>query len=326
MMNNPWWTNQVRMTQQEQSSAKQLFLAQLRKAIWLIGIPLWLFSLADRSIVALEHGLSKGTVLTILTIVILFISWLSLKPDSKIENENNTPSESYRLPSDFHPSTTDLEVTQLRMAELQNYHLISQAYKLPFPYLCQIYHLLNLKHLETIHSFSLNNLKVVNVSYIEPTERGGVVKFQTVLESPFNVLRMWRKSTTEAQLTLHNPYTVELAIPVYGNKVVIVLFNALPLSQNEHQFCVDIYSNLNWYKPLLKVVLHFASVLTLIEDLPYLQAIAQKNVQRLAKPERNRSDTMWLFGRFVGLYGTVVSCIPQLGAESKLERTSSPAE
>lgn len=322
MMNRQWWTNQIRMTQQEQSSAKHLFLSQLRKAIWLIGIPFWLFSLADRGIVALEDGASNRTIVTILMITILFVSWLWLKPDNQMDTEANPPSESYQLPSDFRPSLTDLEVTQLRMAELQNYHLISQAYKLPFPYLCQIYHLLNLKHLETIHSFSLNNLKVVNVSYTEPTQRGGVVKFQTVLESPFNILRMWRKSTTEAQLTLHNPYTVELAIPVYGDKVIIVLFNALPLSQNEHQFCVDIYSNLNWYKPLLKVVLHFASVLTLIEDLPYLQALAQKNVHRLTKPERNRSEMMWLFGRFVGLYGTVVSCIPQLGSESEQGRES----
>lgn len=225
-------------------------------------------------------------------------------------------SPNYPLPTQLHASATDLEVTQVRMDELKDYHLIGQAYRLPFPYLCQIYHLLNLKHLEKVHSVSLNNLKVVEVSYLEATDRGGVVKFQTTLSSPLNILRIWRQKNVEAQLTLHNPYTVELGIPVYGDKVMVVLFNAVPLSETEHQFSIDIYSNLNWYKPLLKAVLHLASLITVIEDFPYLQALAQKNSQRLSRPDKTGSEMMWLFRQFVNLYGTAAKGLP---AEQKIE-------
>ncbi|WP_201027275.1 hypothetical protein, partial [Salmonella enterica] len=134
--------------------------------------------------------------------------------------------------------------------------MIGQEYTLPFPYICQIYHLLNLKHLETIHKFSLNNLKVINVSHYQATNSGGIIKFQTVLDSPINPLRMWRQPIVEVDLILHNPYTVELSIPVYNEKRITVIFNALPLTETEHQFFINIYSDLKWPRPLLQIILH----------------------------------------------------------------------
>lgn len=104
--------------------------------------------------------------------------------------------------------------------------MISQEYILPFPYLCQIYHLLNLRHLETIHKFSLNNLKVVRINQIKSTPIGGTITFETYLDSPFNVLRIWRQPIAEVDLILHTPYTVELSVPVYKEKE---LLSCLPL-------------------------------------------------------------------------------------------------
>lgn len=291
------------------------FLAQLKRGIWLVGIPAWLFSAADRGFAAIaDRHLSLTEGVTLLAISFLFVSWLSLKPEAYQENsaskeiESSNQTEQTNQSALAVPADSYLETTKARMAELQNYHLISQSYILPYPYLAQIYHLLNLKHLETIHSFSLNNLKVVKVNALEATEQGGMVQFETVLDSPFNVLRIWRQPIVEAKLTLHNPYTVELAIPVYDDKSVNVIFSAIPLSLTEHQFYVDIYSNLSWYKPLLKLLMHFASVLTLVEDLPYLQALTQR-VQRLTQSDRTidratSQEMMWLFGRFVSLYGS----------------------
>ena len=190
------------------------------------------------------------------------------------------------------------------MLELQEQHMISQNYILPFPYLCQLYHLLNLKHLETIHHFSLNNLKVIKVSHFQPTPIGGMLKFQTILDSPVNALRIWRQPIVEVELILHTPYTVELSIPVYNNKRIIVVFNVLPLSHTEHKFFIDIYSDLEWPKPLLQILLHFASCLTLFEDLPYLGKLAERNIYRLVNLSRvSNHETMWLLGRFVELYG-----------------------
>lgn len=293
------------LSQNRQLAEMNSFLDQLRAGIWLIGIPFWTFGIIDRGFVAITGGAPTPTeLLHVLVISFLFISWLSLKPQSLSEEVESSSSDTIdTIPFSFSPSLTHLEATQSRMQELQRYHLISQAYTLPYPYLCQIYHLLNLKHLETIHSFSLNNLKVVGVNQLEQTAQGGIVKFQTVLDSPWNVLRIWRQNITEAQLTLHTPYTVELGIPVYGDKVITVIFNAIPLDHNQHKFCIDIYSNLMWYKPLLRSILHIASVLTLIEDLPYLQALTRKGIDRLMNSTSSH-EMMWLFNRFVSLYGT----------------------
>ncbi len=291
-----------------ESTETDQFIVQLKQGIWLLGISAWLFGLIDRAFAAFADGYFSATeCFTILAIFLLLLSWLSLKP--RMELTPTVAPSSSDVAFSFQPVEQHLEVTKARMNELQAHHLISQSYLLPYPYLAQIYHLLNLKHLETIHSFSLNNLRIVRVSALEKTDQGGTIKFETTLDSPLNVLRIWRQRIAEVKLTLHTPYTVELGIPVYGDKVIIVMFNAIPLSDTEHQFRVDIYSNLKWYKPLLKLLLHSASILTVIEDLPYLEALTRK-VQRLAQVDRDGLDKtinhemMWLFNRFVGLYGS----------------------
>ncbi|HEY9649733.1 MAG TPA: hypothetical protein V6C95_03650 [Coleofasciculaceae cyanobacterium] len=85
---------------------------------------------------------------------------------------------------------------------------------------------------------------------------------------------------------------------------MIDFFNVLPLSATEHKLSIDIYSNLEWPKPLLQALLHFASCLTLFEDLPYLAKLAERNIERLFTLSRaSNHETMLLFKRFVDLYG-----------------------
>lgn len=268
-----------------------IFISNLKNSIWLFGIPSWVFGISDRSVAALADGyLSPLEILQLLTASFFFLSWLYLRPET---NLNGDGTEGYLCPS------------QVSNFDLKKRHMISQEYILPFPYLCQIYHLLSLKHLETVHKFSLNNLKVINVSHVEATDIGGIIKFQTVLDSPVNPLKIWRQPIVEVDLILHNPYTVELSIPVYNNKRIIVIFNVFPLTDTEHQFFIDIYSDLEWNKPILQVILHFAACLTLFEDLPYLRALADKNVERLFHSNKSAShETMWLFNRFTELYGS----------------------
>jgi hypothetical protein len=185
--------------------------------------------------------------------------------------------------------------------------------------------LLNLKHLETVHSFSLNNLKVLGVKQFQPTAIGGKLQFQTSLESPLNILRFWRQGTVEVELTLHTPFTVELQIPVRDRKFINVIFNVLPLTQGEHKFFVDIYSNLPWPKSCLRFLLKFATSLTLLEDLPYLRQLAalkQQNLMRSihpADPVPEAHHMMQLFYRYVDLY----SSLPCLEPTGKLLPDSS---
>ncbi len=280
--------NSEHKTVQDSSVELAVFISKFKTSIWLLGIPAWIYGIVERSLNTFADGyLSSLEFFHLLTTSLFFLSWLYLKP----ETENDQ----------FQGTLCPMQTNQFA---LKKRHMISQEYILPFPYLCQIYHLLNLKHLETVHNFSLNNLKILKVSHFQTTKIGGIIKFQTMLDSPANPLRIWRKPIVEVDLILHTPYTIELSIPVYNNKRIIVIFQAFPLTDKEHQLFIDIYSDLNWPKPLMQILLHFASCLTLFEDLPYLRNLTDTNVERLFKISKfsNHASNL-LFKRFVELYG-----------------------
>jgi hypothetical protein len=293
--------------QSKQNQEIWLFVDNFRNSIWGIGIPFWLFAISDRAIaIFTDDYISILKIVQLFIAFLFYVSWLYLKPEMSLDNsDENEQSYSDRL--DLEPEQLEVHksIVANRMLQLREYHAIEQNYVLPFPHHCQIYHLLNLKHLETIHNFSLNNLRVVNVSHTQTTSCGGTIGFQTVLDSPVNVLRIWRQPLVEVNLTLHTPYTVELNIPLYNNKHITVLFNAIPLTNHTHRLFIDIYTNLKFPKPLLKWVLHLASSLTLFEDLPYLRKLAEKHTHRLGDLSGGANcKTMWLYQRFVYLYGS----------------------
>lgn len=282
-----------------------VFIGRIKNSIWLFGIPSWLFGVTDRGIAAFADGyVSVIELIHLITASFFFISWLYLKPEVSWNSDEVDTLQSYQIVNNDQHEVY-LSTAQARMLELQEQHMIRQEYTLPIPYVCQIYHLLNLKHLETIHNFSLNNLRVIKVNDFQTTAIGGMITFQTILHSPVNALRIWRQPIVEAGLILHTPYTVELRIPVYNNKYIIVIFNAIPLSPTKHKLFIDIYSNLEWPRPLLQILLHFASCLTLFEDLPYLRQLAKRNIERLVNLNKvSNHETMLLFKRFVDLYGS----------------------
>lgn len=301
---------------QPQSSVDiPMSIAQIKNGIWMIGIPSWLFGITDRGIAAFAHGVpSPAEVLQLMMASFFFLTWLYLKPSPQ---ETDGGTNAVQAASELnHSFESYLNRTQARMQEMRENHLISQGYILPFPYVCQIYHLLNLKHLESIHSFSLGNLRVIQVSDVEPTAIGGKVKFQTTLDSPMNALRIWRQPIVEVDLTLLTPYTVELSIPAYDGKRITVLFNVVPIDENHHKFLIDIYSDLQWPRPILQAILHFSACLTLFEDLPYLRRLAERNLNRLLNTNSRASDhdTMWLYKRFVELYGSDMKPVAQFPA------------
>jgi hypothetical protein len=294
----------------DRSIEPALYFNKFKSSLWALGIPSWVFGITDRGVAAFADGyLSAVEIAHLFTAFFFFVSWLCLKPEKGLNADGSVALQA--LNSNLGYCQKELyqcvaQGTALdRMLEIQEHHMISQEYVLPFPHLCQIYHLLNLKHLENVHHFSLSNLRIISVNHSQPTEVGGIIKFQTVLDSPYNALRIWRQPVVEVELTLHTPYTVELKIPVYNDKSIVVMFNVLPLSETEHKLFIDIYSDLRWPKPLLQLILHIASCLTLFEDLPYLRKLAERNVPRLVNRSRIPShDTMWLFKRFVDLYGS----------------------
>jgi hypothetical protein len=293
----------------KQATEPYSFIVKLKNGIWSLGILSWLFGITDRNVAVFADGhITTVEFLHLLILSFLFVGWLYLRPEKSLSRSNVDALQNYR--ADFKKTGKDegyLCTAQARMLDLQGQHIISQEYILPFSYLCQIYHLLNLKHLESIHNFSLSNLKVLEVSDFQLTATGGMLKFKTILNSSINILRVWRQPLVEVELILHTPYTVELSIPVYNHRKIIVMFNALPLSNTEHKLFIDIYSNLEWPRLFLQILLHVASCLTLFEDLPYLRKLAERNRHYLVNLSRSNQETMWLFKRFVDLYGSEVA-------------------
>ncbi|UBF26538.1 hypothetical protein K9N68_00550 [Kovacikia minuta CCNUW1] len=281
-------------------------LNTLRSSIWILGIPSCLFGSIDRVIaIFADNYVSYLELSHFFTTAFLLVSWIALKPENEEEFNTTRRLEDGKLNSNLYQNQAHFLVTRSRMLELEKYHILSQLHVLPFPYLSQIYHLLNLKHLESIHSLSLGNLKVLDVSDFQSTPLGGSIKFRTTLNSPFNALKIWRQPVVEVELILHTPYTVELKIPVYGGKKMIVMFNAFPLSKTSHEFLIDIYTDLPYPRFLLRVILHLASLFTLYEDLPYLKKLSERSLERLLNPAKASSQkTMWLFKRFVNLYAS----------------------
>jgi hypothetical protein len=228
----------------------------------------------------------------------------------KIDRSNSERVDTfdeYKLNSLPPPQTVYLRQTEALMLELEQFHTISQEYILQIPYFCQIYHLLNLKHLEFVHCLSLKSLKIHSIDRFEVTQFGGSIKFKTSLDSAPNILRLWRPAVVDVELTLHNPYTIELKIGIYKDRQIAVLFNVVPLGDNAHKLFIDIYTDLVIPKPILQLFLHCASCLTLLEDLPYLSKLANKNFRKLVKSAQvSDCQTMQLFNRFVELYEAMI--------------------
>jgi len=320
MTTNPSCHHDDEVMNTSTSPKASLLVTNLRGGLWKIGSFAWMFAVVERSLACFAAGaLSAIALAQVFLVALLFLAWLYLKPEKLategLSAEQISTLKHYKLSSNTPQHEAYRHKTEARMLQLEKYHLITQEYFLPIPYLCQIYHLLNLKHLESVHSFSLNNLKVTDVSRFEATTIGGSIKFQTILDSSLNILRIWRQPVVEVELTLHTPYTVELNIPVYQGRKIAVIFNVLPLGDNVHKLFIDIYSNLVFPKPILQIFLHCAACITLFEDLPYLRKLANGNLHYLVKSDKiSNHKTAQLFKRFVDLYGSSLQQPPSIGA------------
>lgn len=260
-----------------------------RYGLWLLGIPAIIYGAADRGVAAFSKGPVDIVNLYYCFIALaVLLSWVFI---GIVEDPFDPVSEKSRK---------SLVITNDQRALNC---IARKSYRLPFPFICQIYHLLNLKHLEEIHRFSLGNLKVLKVSHFHKTQAGGRLRFKTMLDSPLNILRLWRDPSVDVDLTIHSPHQIELKVPAYGQKSIQVLFSVIPLNQQEHQLVIHMFSDLQWPKELLRVVLLLASSLTLLEDLPYLNHLASRDLSASRIVGRKSScQTMQLFQRYVDLY------------------------
>jgi hypothetical protein len=277
--------------------------------LWLLGIPAILYGAVERGLAAFSHPVVATTDLSYCLIALtILLGWVFI----------GTVQE---------PVSAAVYTTQFTASlagTLDRKQCVAQkAYRLPYPFICQIYHLLNLKHLEDIHRLSLGNLKVLQVSHFRKTRVGGQLRFKTMLDSPLNVLRMWRSPTVDVDLTIHSPHQIELKVPTYRDKCIRVLFSVIPLGSQEHQLLIQMFCDLRWPRELLRVILLLASSLTLLEDLPYLRQLAKRHpatYQKLA--DTNLScETMQLYHRYVDLYRNQGGSIAGTGETAEFNLT-----
>lgn len=269
--------------------------------LWLLAIPALIYGAVERGFSAFSQTEVNVTdVSYCLIALVVLMAWVCIGlAEEKLDS-------------------TALKATKLveaRTLPFDSNCIAQQTFRLPFPYLCQIYHLLNLKHLEDIHRFSLGNLKVIKVSHVRETQMGGHIRFKTVLDSPFNILRLWRDPSVDVDLTIHSPHQIELKVPAYRQKFIRVLFNVIPLNTEEHYLCIQMFSDLKWPRELLKAILLLAASLTLLEDLPYLRHLAKRHPQQLANQRSKKksvSPAMQLFHRYIDLYNSDRWDQPQL--------------
>lgn len=281
---------------------------------WLAIIFFCTCIIAVASFTAFADGhLSIIDLFGLLTLSWWCFAWIDSKPENQKRHGIST-MKYYGLSSDIPQHETYRHKTERRMLQLEKHHLITQEYTLAIPYLCQIYHLLNIKHLESVHGFSLNSLQIAEVGRFRKTKSGGTIKFQTVLVSPSSLLKMFRRPVVEVDLILHTPYTIDLNVPVHNGKKIFVIFNVLPLGGSEHKLFIDIYSDLIVPKLMLQALLHCASMVTLLEDLPYLRQLSKTNLPQAINVGRASHETMQLFNRFMELYGSCLQQPPALGA------------
>ncbi len=259
--------------------------------LWLLAIPAIIYGAADRGWAAFSPAAVSTTDISYCLIaLVLLLGWVCIG----LAEEH----------LDF-IALADDELVRAHTLTVESNCIAQQCYRLPFPYLCQIYHLLNVGHLESIHRFSLGNLKVIKISAFNKTKAGGQIRFKTMLDSPMNVLRLWRDPSVEVELTIHSPHQIELKVPAYGQKFIHVLFSVIPLSDQEHHLSIQMFSDLQWPRELLKAVLIVAASLTLLEDLPYLHRLSKRNYDGLFSQTTRKqrpSQARQLFYRYVDLY------------------------
>ncbi|WOD41657.1 hypothetical protein [Nodosilinea sp. E11] len=267
-----------------------------RYSLWLLGIPAIIYGAIDRGVAAFSRPVLSVTDISYCLIgLVLLLSWICIG----LAEDSPEPM-----------ALAQADPIELVDSAPSSDYIAQQTYRLPFPYLCQVYHLLNVQHLEDIHRFSLGNLKVIRINQFQKTQTGGKIRFETMLDSPFNVLRLWRNPVVEVELTIHSPHQIELKVPAYGEKFIRVLFSVVPLSTTEHQLSIHMFSNLAWPKELLKAMLIVASSLTLLEDLPYLNHLARRNYDQLFSQtlaKRRSNQAMQLFHRYVDLHNSAWS-------------------
>lgn len=77
--------NGTEVMSNNQPSELAVYVANLKNGIWLFGIPSWIFGIVDRSIASLSDGyLSAVDITQLFTASFFFVSWLFLKPMSKL--------------------------------------------------------------------------------------------------------------------------------------------------------------------------------------------------------------------------------------------------
>lgn len=203
-------------------------------------------------------------------------------------------------------------------------HFFSTSYDLPGSYWANMFHLLNPMHENSIHTFTLDGIKVERVIDYRETMYGGEQTLLSVLTKPSNIQRLCRRmdkdpllkhvskyinvlrrDSFQSKSILHGPYTVEQRIQLTESSYTSILFTLSPLGPDKCRLFIDFYSNFNVPHKLKWFLFHLITPVVVWEDRKYMRYLASKGEFFFGKVRREVPATHFLklHQRFLELYG-----------------------
>lgn len=320
MQDNITITDLIENKKSNKTEEIALFVSKFRNGIWLFGIPSWLFGISDRSYAALTDGyLSAVEITQLFTACLLFISWLFLRPEYLLDNNDVIALQGSC------GNHQNLKSKSKQKHIISEEHFLSKEYILPGSYWTNMFHTLNPLHLNHVHKITQNGIKVTEVTQYQETDKGGILTFTSVMDQIpglitdiqktikyipiLNLLNkyidMLRRPAFTSQLILHGPYTTELYIPSEKYYTSIV-FYVHPIEENKCKLFIDFYSNLPIPKICKYILFQIITPIVVWEDKVYLLKLSQKDPEFFRTIRRKVKDNHFLrlSQRFIELYGS----------------------
>ena len=200
----------------------------------------------------------------------------------------------------------------------------STSYVLPGSYWANMFHLLNPTHENSIHTFTLDGIKVDQVVDYRETMYGGEQTLRSVLTKPSKIQRLCRRMDKDPLLKhvskyinvlrkdafysrsiLHGPYTVEQRIQLTESSYTSILFTLSPISTSQCRLFIDFYSNFNVPHKLKWFLFHLITPVVVWEDREYMVRLARKGefFFKQIRQEVPETHFLKLHQRFLELYG-----------------------
>jgi hypothetical protein len=185
-------------------------------------------------------------------------------------------------------------------------HIASVEYSLGYNWIVEMYHLMSLDHIKSTHWLTLNGFSIDNLRDYQETSNTSEISYDVELPNSLDAFRINSSDTKKSivTLTLFSAFTVGMRLKIKEDWIFLILFNVLPTADKSHKLFVDYYSSKEIrFKFLTRQIIKLVSLITVFEDIDYLNIISKRNLSRVQtkKPSLELQNNS-LIKRFYNLY------------------------